>query len=49
LIDKGLKLLSNPSTINGNLKRVERKYLKETNKMKWELDTDITSMHHLKE
>jgi transposase len=43
LIDKGLKLLSNPSTINGNLKRVERKYLKETNKMKWELDTDAIS------
>jgi hypothetical protein len=43
LIDKGLKLLSNPSTINGNLKRGGRKYLKETNKMKWELDNDAIS------
>jgi len=43
LIDKGLKLLSNPSTINGSLKRGGRKYLKETNKMKWELDTDAIS------
>ena len=43
LIDKGLKLLSNPSTINGSLKRGGRKYLKETNKMKWELDRDAIS------
>jgi len=43
LIDKGLKLLSNPSTINGSLKRGGKKYLKETNRMNWELDTDAIS------
>jgi len=43
LIDKGLKLLSNPSVINGSLKRGGRKYLKETNKINWELDTDVIS------
>ena len=43
LIDKGLKLLSNPSTINGSLKRGGKKYLKETNKLNWELDRDAIS------
>ncbi|MGC8758299.1 MAG: IS1634 family transposase, partial [Caldisericaceae bacterium] len=43
LIDKGIKLISNPGTINGSLKRGGRKYLKETNKLNWELDTDAIS------
>jgi len=40
LIDKELKLLSNPSTINGSLNRGGKKYLKETNRINWELDNN---------
>ena len=43
LIDKGIKALSNPGTINGSLKRGGKKYLKETNKLNWELDKDAIS------
>jgi len=43
LIEKAEKLLKNIGTINGSLKRGGRKYLKETNKMNWELDTDAIS------
>jgi hypothetical protein len=43
LIEKAEKLLKNIGTINGSLKRGGRKYLKETNKMNWELDNDAIS------
>ena len=43
LIDKGVKFLDNPGTISGSLKRGGRKYLKETNKLNWELDRDAIS------
>jgi transposase len=43
LIEKAEKLLKNIWTINGSLKRGGRKYLKETNKMNWELDRDAIS------
>jgi transposase len=43
LIEKAEKLLKNIVTINGSLKRGGKKYLKETNRMKLELDTDAIS------
>ncbi|BAL80248.1 IS1634 family transposase [Caldisericum exile] len=43
LIDKGVKFLDNPSAISGSLKRGGRKYLKETNKLNWELDKNAMS------
>jgi transposase len=43
LIDKGVKSLSNPAAISGSLKHGGRKYLKQTNKMNWKLDTEAIS------
>jgi len=43
LIEKAEKLLAKKGSINGSLKRGGKKYLKETNKLNWELDTEAIS------
>ena len=43
LIEKAEKLLAKKGSINGSLKCGGKKYLKETNKLNWELDKDAIS------